>query len=337
MSKLFQGGTMYYSGRFQQKDFIVDDTGVVVVAEFIDLDDFEEVIDCTGIHVFPGFISIDQKLIDYTKESIEERSKFAIQSGVTQVMSRFKDTQTQNLSELNQIKKALENYGKSEMYPMIELDNDAQGTQEFTEDYFLFSINQESVKAILDEIQKRDGVAITRLEDENKLNELVDKMKKNNAAVHLQGVKSEKAINMIQKAQKEGLYISAEVDVEEILWGNERESLICGIETGVIGAISSNWNNHVQDIFGLLYTELVKEKKITLEKLVHLLSASPAEILGIRAGEIENLEKSNLVFFDLVARRQIKDVEDEKLHGKWVMGLCCMSIVDGLIHYRNGI
>ena len=56
MSRLFKNATLFYQDKFVNTDFMIDDKGILVIADLIDIDDFDEVIDCSGIHVFPGFV-----------------------------------------------------------------------------------------------------------------------------------------------------------------------------------------------------------------------------------------------------------------------------------------
>ena len=58
MIRLFKDGKLIYKNRFQDLDFLIDDEGRIVIADAIELDenDVDEVIDCRGIHIMPGFI-----------------------------------------------------------------------------------------------------------------------------------------------------------------------------------------------------------------------------------------------------------------------------------------
>ncbi len=110
-----------------------------------------------------------------------------------------------------------------------------------------------------------------------------------------------------------------------------------GLANSAMGIIGSEL------AFGLIYQNLVLTNKISLEKIIDCMSYNCANIFGIDGGEISNFEKANLAIFNLKARKKIskKDIVSKGKNTpfiNWYMGgICCCTIVDGEIVYREGI
>ena len=90
MSRLFKNATLFYQDKFVNTDFMIDDKGILVIADLIDIDDFDEVIDCSGIHVFPGFVDphvhLRQPGFEY-KETIKTGTLAAAKGGYTTIFA----------------------------------------------------------------------------------------------------------------------------------------------------------------------------------------------------------------------------------------------------------
>ena len=105
MIRLFKDGKLFYKNRFQDLDFLIDDEGRIVIADAIELDDndVDEVIDCRGIHIMPGFIDphvhLRQPGFEY-KETIKTGTTAAAHGGVTTVFA---------MPNLNPVPDSLEN------------------------------------------------------------------------------------------------------------------------------------------------------------------------------------------------------------------------------------
>ena len=41
MSRLFKNATLFYQDKFVNTDFMIDDKGILVIADLIDIDDFD--------------------------------------------------------------------------------------------------------------------------------------------------------------------------------------------------------------------------------------------------------------------------------------------------------
>ena len=95
--------------------------------------------------------------------------------------------------------------------------------------------------------------------------------------------------------------------------------------------------------FPLIYTYLVKEKVITLTQAIKLMSSNCADIFGINAGEIINLQKANLNVFDLKTSMKLNKKllasksENTPFLNKYVSCKNLMTISQGKIVYRENI
>ncbi len=329
MSQLFKDGQLYHQGKFQEKDFIVDDQGMIIIAESIDLDDFEEIIDCTGIHIIPGLIdcSIQRKSTDEKdlKGIIENASK----GGITKLSHQksIKGISFQEKEFILPIIPAATQDGK------IQID-------EFLSETYLFSSDEEkeaNLKEIMEKIVQNEGVLFRCWKSTKELEKNLSLIKETGVQAHIEGIQTEADIVLIQQAKNQGVDVSASVYIEDLMMSENKESLLQGILSNTIEMVFSKENHTLSVMFGLFYTYFVKEKKISLEKVIDVMSFNIADIFGIEGGEVVNLEKTNLGFFNLAARHQIKEHNEEEFIGKWIMGVCCMTVVNGMISFRKGL
>ena len=87
MKTLIKNGTVYIAGKFRKQDIFLDGTQIRNIASKLDVK-ADEVIDATGMHVFPGFVDIHAHLRDpgHTyKEDIVSGTKAAAHGGITSV------------------------------------------------------------------------------------------------------------------------------------------------------------------------------------------------------------------------------------------------------------
>lgn len=198
---------------------------------------------------------------------------------------------------------------------------------------------------------------------------------------HICHISTKESVEALRKAKKEGLRVTGEATAHHILLSEDnitenhgrfkmnpplrseedRKAVLLGIMDGTIDMVASDHAPHSEEeknttfdkssmgvsgieiSFATLYTNLVKTKIISLEKLIQLMSSNVADVFEIDGGYIENYEKANLCFFDLNRQYKVKG-KDFVSKGKYtsfedtyVSGVCCMTIVDGKIVYRKGI
>ncbi len=144
-------------------------------------------------------------------------------------------------------------------------------------------------------------------------------------AVHMAHVSTKESMEYIIEAKKKGLNVTCEVAPHHIaLTDNDYrvnppirekkdvEFLIKSIKDGWVDAISTDHAPHtkedkingapgisgIETSFGVCYTKLVKEKKISFNKLSEIMSRNPAYIIGAKKGQIKIGYDADLVLVD---------------------------------------
>ena len=159
---------------------------------------------------------------------------------------------------------------------------------------------------------------------------------------HVCHISTKESVALIQKARAEGLNVSCETAPHYLLLTEDdlmdegrfkmnppvrekadREALLAGLVNGAIDMIATDHAPHsaeekskglagsamgivgLETAFPLLYTHLVKKQKlITLERLVELMSTAPAKRFGLECG-ISPGRPANLALWDLNAEYEI--------------------------------
>ena len=153
---------------------------------------------------------------------------------------------------------------------------------------------------------------------------------------HVCHISTKESVEIIRKAKARGVNVTCEtaphyltlcdMDMEEdgrfkmnppLRSAEDRQALIEGIKDGTIDVIATDHAPHskeekskglagsamgivgLETAFPVLYTKLVKEGIITLEKLVELMSVKPREIFGLGSGKIAEGETADLALIDL--------------------------------------
>lgn len=185
MSRLFQNGIVFYRGKFQEKDFLIDDLGCIVLADKIDLDDFDEVIDCTGIHVFPGFIDTHVHLREpgyKYKETMKTGTQAAAKGGFTTVFAMPNVKPAPDTLEHLKVEQDIINQDACiHVVPLCSITKDQKGIgelvdfDELSSECFLFSDDGKGVQSTelmreaMQKCQENNAVIIAHCEDESLL------------------------------------------------------------------------------------------------------------------------------------------------------------------------
>ena len=96
----------------------------------------------------------------------------------------------------------------------------------------------------------------------------------------------------------------------------------------------------LETAFSVLYTYLVKTKKITLEKLIALMFDNPKKRFGI-GEEIKKKNHANLCVFDLNGQYKINSKKflsmgkSTPFDGLSVVAKCVMTMYEGKIVYKS--
>ena len=197
--------------------------------------------------------------------------------------------------------------------------------------------------------------------------------------LHLCHCSTKDSVKMIALAKAEGLPVSGETGPhyftmidEEIPedWGNykmnpplrgkeDKEALIQALQDNVLEAIATDHAPHSKEekeqsmlkapfgivgsetAYALTVTELVRTGKLTMTQLVERMSASPARILGINKGSLNEGMPADITIADADTAWV---VDPEKFYskgkntpfaGKKVYGKIFYTIVDGEIAFQN--
>ena len=141
-----------------------------------------------------------------------------------------------------------------------------------------------------------------------------------------------KDVGSLQKALKEGLIDivasdhAPHPDYKKDLEFTEAAFGVTGLETS----------------FSVLYTELVKKDKISLDILIKVLTSAPAKIFNLPFGEIKNGSTADFVIVDLKDSWEVTaDVfasksKNSPFLGWELQGVIKYCIVDGKIVFENG-
>lgn len=194
--------------------------------------------------------------------------------------------------------------------------------------------------------------------------------KETGCAYHVCHVSCAKSVEIIREAKKNGVDVTCEVTPHHLLldetmleedgnWKmnpplrsvNDRLALIEGIKDGTINMIATDHAPHsleeksrglehsafgivgIETAFPLLYTQLVKEDIITLDKLIGLIAIAPRERFNIPLG-------NDYTVWDLGARDIITDEKflskgkSMPWEGTEVCGICLATSSNGQLVYK---
>ena len=148
--------------------------------------------------------------------------------------------------------------------------------------------------------------------------------------IHFCHVSTKEVVNAIAEAKAKGLTVSCEVTPHHITATGEEtghyrvnppfreqedvDALIKGIQDGIIDAIATDHAPHsledkqngapgmtgLEIAFALSYTALVKTGKITLSRLMKLMSATPSAMMKLNKGKIRTGMEADFVIVDVV-------------------------------------
>ncbi len=194
---------------------------------------------------------------------------------------------------------------------------------------------------------------------------------------HVCHISTKESVELIRQAKQRGVKITCEtgphyltmcdMDLQEegrfkmnppIRSAEDRDALVEGLKDGTIDVVATDHAPHtleeksrglagsamgvvgLETSFAVIYTKLVREGVITLEKAVELMSEAPRKIFNLGGGLCEG-QAADIAVFDLEAEF---DVNPEDFHSKghstpfegWhLWGECCLTMVDGKIVWRR--
>ncbi|TET15732.1 MAG: dihydroorotase [Actinobacteria bacterium] len=199
------------------------------------------------------------------------------------------------------------------------------------------------------------------------------------AKIHITHVSTRGGVEMIKKAREGGLDITCDVTPHHLFFNDsylasfntnlkvkppirseeDRLALIEGVKGGVIDAIASDHAPHLdteknttfrlaefgtiglETLFSAAFSKLCREEKISLLKLISLITTSPAKILGIDAGKIEMGKTANIAVIDTEAEEEVKKEDfvskskNSAFIGQKLWGKVICTISGGELVYIN--
>lgn len=195
--------------------------------------------------------------------------------------------------------------------------------------------------------------------------------KETGAAFHACHISTKESVDILRRARAEGADVTCETgphylvlcdrDLQEdgrfkmnppLRGEADREALIEGILDGTVSMIATDHAPHeaeaksrglersamgvvgLETAFAVMYTHFVKTGRITLEKLVELMSVNPARRFGI-GSFLEEGQRADLAVFDL-SREWVVNPEEflskgraTPFEGERLFGRCVLTLADG--------
>lgn len=194
---------------------------------------------------------------------------------------------------------------------------------------------------------------------------------------HVCHISTKESVELIRQAKQRGVKVTCEtgphyltmcdMDLKEegrfkmnppIRSAADRDALVEGLKDGTIDVVATDHAPHtaeeksrglagsamgvvgLETSFAVIYTKLVREGVISLEKAIEVLSEAPRKIFNIGGGLSEG-QAADIAVFDLEAEF---DVNPEDFHSKgrstpfagWhLWGECCLTMVDGKIVWQK--
>jgi dihydroorotase len=168
--------------------------------------------------------------------------------------------------------------------------------------------------------------------------------KKSRAKIHITHLSTAGAVDMIDRAKKDGVDITCDVTPHHLFFDDsvlasfntnfkvmppirsseDRKALVEGLGSGVIDAIASDHAPHLdteknttfkqaafgtiglETLFSASFTRLCLEENMSLGQLIALITCGPAKILNIDAGKIEAGKEANIAVIDTGAEKSIE-------------------------------
>ena len=194
---------------------------------------------------------------------------------------------------------------------------------------------------------------------------------------HVCHISTKESVALIREAKRRGVKITCEtgphyltmcdMDLKEegrfkmnppIRSAEDRDALVEGLKDGTIDVVATDHAPHtleeksrglagsamgvvgLETSFAVIYTKLVREGVISLEKAVEVLSEAPRRIFNLGGGLYEG-EAADIAVFDLTTEYDVNP-EDFRSKGRstpfegWhLWGECCLTMVDGKIVWNK--
>ena len=302
MSVLIKDAKIFYQNELVDMDFYVDDAGKCIIASDVDIES-DDLISAAGCIVIPSLIN--PFISGYNNDVLAANS---VRGGFGICCISGDDTRT-----------ALENTEYGFLNSTVVITDDLS----YISNGRCFAFRSEVVNEEITEVlQDNEGLLVYSGEDYGSLDSL-------EIAVYITGVTHDH-LDEIKRLKENNENLSCGISITELL-GNQ-EKYLGYIEGGVIDMVETDEDVSLTYSFGLLYSKLVKGRKMELDTLINLMSYNPADYFGLSGGEIVNFETANVAVFDVHVSERINDGKFAKNYSQ---AKCLALLVDGDIVYRN--
>ena len=194
---------------------------------------------------------------------------------------------------------------------------------------------------------------------------------------HVCHISTKETVELIRQAKARGLRVTCEtgphyltmcdMDLKEegrfkmnppIRSAEDRDALIAGLQDGTIDVVATDHAPHtaeeksrglersamgvvgIETSFAVIYTKLVKEGVISLEKAVDVLAEAPRRIFNLGGG-LQEGEAADITVFDLEKSFTVDPStflskgHSTPFEGWQLQGECCLTLVDGRVAYER--
>ena len=194
---------------------------------------------------------------------------------------------------------------------------------------------------------------------------------------HVCHISTKETVELIRQAKARGLRVTCEtgphyltmcdMDLKEegrfkmnppIRSAEDRDALIAGLQDGTIDVVATDHAPHtaeeksrglersamgvvgIETSFAVIYTKLVKEGVISLEKAVDVLAEAPRRIFNLGGG-LQEGEAADIAVFDLENSFTVDPStflskgHSTPFEGWQLQGECCLTLVDGRVAYER--
>ena len=205
----------------------------------------------------------------------------------------------------------------------------------------------------------------------------IELVKKSGVAYHVCHISTKESVDLIRRAKVEGINITCETGPHYLVMNDsqiqedgrfkmnppirsedDRIALVNGLIDGTVDMIATDHAPHsaeekgrglekslmgivgLETAFPVLYTDLVRQGIISLEKLVEAMSVSPAERFGLESG-IRNGAVADFCVYNLEEKYVINPDDFLSMgkatpfKGKEVYGKCVATVCSGNIVYKD--
>jgi dihydroorotase len=405
---LIKNCTILESKKEKRVDVLIEGNKIVKISSAMDVSE-AEIIDANGNYLLPGIIDLNIQIKDnvLNQKNLQQLKESARKAGVTMMALRptftpqvehetfleflntnlkdsyptiiptIKATKNGNENRLNDISTLIKNGASAICENSFINGNLIRRALQYSNmkerPFFCTCTNPDlNDNGVMNEgnVSSLLGLpGISKISQISEVAKVVAMAEYYEAHVLLQGISTEKSLNIIFEAKKSNKNIYAETSIHHLVLNDEscddfntyakiapplsdeseRVKLVGALKDGKIDTISSAHSpksivykdvafyeaeygvDAIEDFLSLCYTFLVKPKVIPFELLSKKISLIPANVLGLsNIGEIKDGYEADLILFDKNKKRVVEDVKS-LYFGKTLYGEITHTICQGEI------